>query len=197
MNQSVLTTMLTTKFPAAKEFLFFWLQRTINTVAYQQSLLHILPLACDRTIISQKGDLYISKRETKCSQIREQLVTKGNLLLTKVNEETGLLYISAIALKLSKSWGTSAIDIATQIAEHFSYLSNQELSNDPKKYFTLKVVPPGWLHLQLTDLGIATWLQSLAQRQGRQGDKETRRNLLTQNSKLSQLLLIPLPVAGA
>ncbi|MGA9382973.1 MAG: DALR anticodon-binding domain-containing protein [Phormidium sp.] len=166
MNQSLTTTM----FPAAKQFLLFWLQRTINTVAHQHTLIHLLPLSDDRVLTTQKDDLYTSNSETKCSQIREQLVTKGNLSLTKVKENTGVLYVSAIGLKLSQDWGTSAIDIATQIEEYFSFLSNQELSAHPKKYFTLKAVPPGWLHLQLTDLGIATWLQSLAEGQGGRGD---------------------------
>jgi hypothetical protein len=161
MNQSLLTT----KFPGAKRFLLFWLERTINTVPHQQNLIPGLLLAEEQNYISQKDDLDTSILEKKCSQIREQLVTKGNLSLTRVQKDTVVVYICAIAFKESQSWGTSPIDVATQIADQFSYLSSQELSDDPKKYFTLKVVPPGWLHLQLTDLGIATWLQSLAEGQ--------------------------------
>ncbi|MFB2898478.1 DALR anticodon-binding domain-containing protein [Aerosakkonemataceae cyanobacterium BLCC-F50] len=170
MNQSLLTT----KFPAAKRFLLFWLKRTINTVPHQPNLIPPLLLAEEQNNISQKDDLDTSILEKKCSQIREQLVTKGNLSLTRVQKDTVVVYICAIAFKESQSWGTSPIDVATQIADQFSYLSSQELSDDPKKYFTLKVVPPGWLHLQLTDLGIATWLQSLAEGQGGEEDKGTR-----------------------
>ncbi|XWK88548.1 MAG: DALR anticodon-binding domain-containing protein [Phormidium sp.] len=174
MNQSLLTT----KFPTAKRLLLFWLKRTINTVPHQQNLIHPLLLAEGQNDISQKDDLDTSILEKKCSQITEQLVTKGNLSLTRVQKDTVVVYICAIAFKESQSWGTSPIDVATQIADQFSYLSSQELSDDPKKYFTLKVVPPGWLHLQLTDLGIATWLQSLAEHLSRgtrgQGDKGTR-----------------------
>ncbi|MBE9229788.1 hypothetical protein IQ264_30760, partial [Phormidium sp. LEGE 05292] len=165
MNQSLLTTM----FPSVKGFLLLWLQRTISTVAQQQNLIPLLPFAEEQNNIRQKDDLYTSKLPKKCNQIPEKLVTNGNLSVNKVKEDTLVLYICAIALQVSQSWGTSPIDIATQIADRFSYLSSQELSDDPKKYFTLKVVPPGWLHLQLTDLGIATWLQSLAGGQGRWG----------------------------
>ncbi|MFB2936861.1 DALR anticodon-binding domain-containing protein [Aerosakkonemataceae cyanobacterium BLCC-F154] len=165
-----------TKFPAARTFLLFWLQRTITRVAYQQNLILPIPLAYEPSFITRKSDLHTSRLTKKCSQTRENLVTKGSLLLTKVKENTRTLYICPIAFQLSQSWETSPIDIATQIADRFSYLSSQELSANPKKYFALKVVPPGWLHLQLTDLGIVTWLQSLA---------EEQENLLTQNSSTS------------
>jgi len=172
MNQSLSTIM----FPAAKRFLLFWLQRILNTVAHQQNLIPSLLLSDEQNIITQKDDLDTSKSKAKYNQATEELVTKSNLSLTRVQEDTVVLYSCAIAFKVSQSWGTSPIDIATQIGDHFSYLSNQELSDDPKKYFTLKVIPPGWLHLQLTDLGIATWLQSLAEEMGRWGDGEMGEN---------------------
>ncbi|MFB2839623.1 DALR anticodon-binding domain-containing protein [Floridanema evergladense] len=160
MNQSLLTT----RFPTVKRFLLFWLQRTINTVAHQQSLIPILLWNEVQNHNNQKNDIYTSKSEKKCSQITEKIVTKGNLSLTRVQKDTLVVYNCPIAFQVSQTWRTSPIDIATQIADCFSYLSSQELSDDPKQYCTLKVIPPGWLHLQLTDLGIATWLQSLAGR---------------------------------
>ncbi|WP_218616835.1 DALR anticodon-binding domain-containing protein [[Phormidium ambiguum] IAM M-71] len=160
--------LLITEFPSVKVFIQFWLLDTLITVAHQPQIIPSLPLADSKCIITPKSDLYTLKLSTKCSQFSEKLVTKSILSITRANKNSAVLYICAIAFKLSPSWGKSAIDIANQIAEHFAHLSNQDLAVDPKKYFTLKVIPPGWLHLQPTDLGIATWLQSLAG-QGRWG----------------------------
>jgi len=169
---------LITEFPSVKLFILSWLLDTLNTVAHQPQIIHSLPLADSQRIITPKGDLPTLELQTKCSQIRDKLVTKSILSITKANKNSPVLYICAIAFKLSQSWNTSALDIANEIADRFSHLSSQTLSDDPKKYFTLQVIPPGWLHLQLTDLGIATWLQSLAGRwrdgeMGGQGDMGT------------------------
>ena len=64
-----------------------------------------------------------------------------------------ILYISGIALKLEKLWGQSPLEIATRLAPLIP------VSPD----FTVTVVPPGWIHLQFTDRGIANFLQSLGQ----------------------------------
>ena len=144
--------LLITEFASVKLFIRFWLLDILNTVAHQPQIIHSLPLADSQWIITPKDDLATLELQTKCSQIRDKLVTKSILSITRTNKNSALVYICAIAFKLSQSWGTSAIDIANQIAEHFSHLSSQDLAVDPQKYFTLKVIPPGWLHLQLTDL---------------------------------------------
>ena len=64
-----------------------------------------------------------------------------------------ILYISGIALKLEKIWRQSPIEIATGVAPL--------IPTSPD--FTVAVVPPGWIHLQLTDIGIANFLQGLVQ----------------------------------
>ncbi|HLO49710.1 MAG TPA: DALR anticodon-binding domain-containing protein [Kamptonema sp.] len=68
-------------------------------------------------------------------------------------------YISAIALKLAKGQ-QSAMDIAAQIAGHCSE-NDENRSFLSREDFTIKVVPPGMILFELTDVGVAFWLQSL------------------------------------
>jgi DALR anticodon binding domain len=76
-----------------------------------------------------------------------------------------VVYVSAIAHKLATVWKTPVIEIATLIAADLccSDESNHSSTNAALQNFTVKVVPPGWIYLQLSDPGTATWLQRLAQ----------------------------------
>ena len=82
-----------------------------------------------------------------------------------------ILYISGIALKLEKIWRQSPLEIATSLA------SLIPLSPD----FSVTVVPPGWIHLQLTDTGIANFLQGLAQNAYGQWGEASGAKFLPQN----------------
>lgn len=62
------------------------------------------------------------------------------------------LYVSAIALQLSQARNMPALEIATGLAKLV-----QEGQD-----FTVRVVPPGWIHLELTEPKLAAWLQRLA-----------------------------------
>lgn len=64
-------------------------------------------------------------------------------------------YVSAIALQLSAAQ-IPAIDLATQIAD---WLKHNMFAADEQ--FTLHVMPPGLLRVELTDCAIATRLQQL------------------------------------
>ncbi|NER36185.1 MAG: hypothetical protein F6J93_19740 [Oscillatoria sp. SIO1A7] len=82
-----------------------------------------------------------------------------------------ILYISGIALKLEKLWRQSPLEIATSLAPLIP------VSPD----FTLTVVPPGWIHLQFTDTGIANFLQYLAQNAYGQWGEASGAKFLPQN----------------
>ena len=85
--------------------------------------------------------------------------------LRAVKDARQVVYVSAIALKLANAWKTPAIDIATVIAANLFCAdeSNDSSTNAALENFTVKVVPPGWIYLQFSDLGTAAWLQHLAQ----------------------------------
>jgi arginyl-tRNA synthetase len=73
--------------------------------------------------------------------------------LFKGRDNKRILYISGIALRLSKSQNFSSMEIASQLAAC--------LSANYGDAFRVQIVPPGWIHLELTHLTVATWLQSL------------------------------------
>lgn len=85
--------------------------------------------------------------------------------LRAVKSGKQVVYVSAIALKLAHAWNAPVIDIATQIAANLfcSEQSNDSATNRALQNFTVEVVTPGWIHLQLSDLGTAAWLERLAQ----------------------------------
>ncbi len=63
-----------------------------------------------------------------------------------------ILYISGVAMGISKSQNSPAMEIAQAIAVH--------LSQNSDSLFRVKVVPPGWIHLELVDSTLAAWLHS-------------------------------------
>ncbi len=76
-----------------------------------------------------------------------------------------VVYVSAIALKLANAWNKPVTDIATVIGANLlcGNESKDRATNAALQNFTVKVVAPGWIYLQLNDLGTAAWLQRLAQ----------------------------------
>ena len=77
--------------------------------------------------------------------------TKISLYRGKHNKK--ILYISGVALQFSKSHNLMSMEIAMDVVSH--------LSTNSEDVFSVQVVPPGWIHLELTDLFMAAWLQSL------------------------------------
>ncbi|MBD2069100.1 hypothetical protein H6F93_16525 [Leptolyngbya sp. FACHB-671] len=123
--------------------------------------------------------------------------------LNRINRGTSEIeYVSAIALKLSRLPGESVdvvqtIDAQTIVAQTISaYLTNsikavgdkaivhQPLSDALWRNFTVKVVPSGWIHLQLSDLGLASWLQILTERSIRLGDRLRQKNVHENDNQL-------------
>ena len=91
-------------------------------------------------------------------------IDNDKIPLYKSRDINRILYISGVALHLSKSQNRKGIDIACAIASHFSSNYGDE--------FIIEIVPPGYIHFVLTDPILAAWLQHLVQGTGRGGDKE-------------------------
>lgn len=82
-------------------------------------------------------------------------------------------YVSAIALRLSRLPGELSVDVAQTISAHLANsikavgdkaIAHQPLADALWRNFTVKAVPSGWIHLQLSDVGLASWLQILTER---------------------------------
>ena len=81
--------------------------------------------------------------------------TMAEIPLNRGKDSARVLYVSAIALKLAKTWQQTPQAIATQLVETL------ELRCYPN--FAVKVARTGIIELELTDAGLAVWLQRLAQ----------------------------------
>lgn len=64
-----------------------------------------------------------------------------------------ILYISGMAMGISKSQNLPAMEIAQAMAGH--------LSDNSDGLFSVKVIPPGWIYIELVDSTLAAWLQNL------------------------------------
>ncbi len=85
--------------------------------------------------------------------------------LYKGRDNNKVLYISGVALRLSKSQNRKAMELASAIAFDLSRVGGD--------VFSIQIVPPGWIHFELTHSTLAPWLQSLAVGSlGEQGNTE-------------------------
>lgn len=98
---------------------------------------------------------------------------KFHIRLKRARHEAQVLYVCAIALQLSKTLNLPPWEIAQALAELLRQTDGQD--------FTVQVVPPGWIYLELTQSYLADLLQYLVQtpfrlccptRLGEIGDKE-------------------------
>ncbi|MEG4803173.1 DALR anticodon-binding domain-containing protein [Microcoleus sp. ARI1-B5] len=81
--------------------------------------------------------------------------TMSEIPLNRAKNRERVVYVSAIALKLAKTWQQTPQDLAAQLAETLQPLCWPN--------FAVKVAPAGIIELELTDAGLAFWLQRLAQ----------------------------------
>lgn len=81
-----------------------------------------------------------------------------HISLYRAQDHRSVLYISAIALQLSAAENTPALEIATALTTLIRSFSQE---------FTVQVVPPGLIHLEIAQPYVAAWLQYLTQ--GEQG----------------------------
>ncbi|MFH7024655.1 MAG: DALR anticodon-binding domain-containing protein [Heteroscytonema crispum UTEX LB 1556] len=86
-----------------------------------------------------------------------------NIPLSKGRDDNRVLYISGIALQLSKSHNREAMEIAGGITSHFLVADGDVLG--------VQVVPPGWIYLELTHPFLAAWLQNLVEGGGEEGER--------------------------
>jgi len=81
-------------------------------------------------------------------------IKEENIPLYKGRDINRILYISGVALRLSKYENISAMEIASEIVSHFLATCSKD--------FQVQIVSPGWIHLELTHPFLAAWLQNLA-----------------------------------
>ena len=75
--------------------------------------------------------------------------------LNQAKDSLGVVYISAIALKLAKIWQQPPQTIIAQLVENLQALGSGD--------FVIEVAPSGMIQFELTDVALAVWLQRLAQ----------------------------------
>jgi arginyl-tRNA synthetase len=80
---------------------------------------------------------------------------RHDIPLNRAKNNTRVLYVSAIALKLAKNWQQTPQAIATQLVEILKPLCSGD--------FVVEVAPSGIVQFELTDVALAVWLQRLAQ----------------------------------
>ena len=85
----------------------------------------------------------------------ESALKLNEIPLNRSQDSLGVVYISAIGLKLAKMWQQTPQAIATQLAETLQPMCNGD--------FTIAVAPSGIIQFELTDTALAFWLQGLAQ----------------------------------
>ncbi|MGL4503309.1 MAG: DALR anticodon-binding domain-containing protein [Planktothrix sp.] len=73
-----------------------------------------------------------------------------------IKNQTGVIYGSAIALKLAPRLHQSPLDLATSIGLKFPTLHLGKLTE-----VTIQVLPSGLLQFEFTDVGIAAWLEQI------------------------------------
>ncbi|AFZ58222.1 anticodon-binding protein [Anabaena cylindrica FACHB-243] len=78
---------------------------------------------------------------------------KGKFPLYQGGDSEKFLYISSVAIKFSLSDNLKAMLIAQQLASY--------LSANCSKIFSVKIIPPGLIHIELTYPTLAAWLHSL------------------------------------
>jgi arginyl-tRNA synthetase len=92
---------------------------------------------------------------TYTSYIKIKIAPEYEISLYRSRDESKVLYISSVALKLAKACGIDASAVAHQIVSHFPDNSGEN--------FRVEVAPDGWIHIQVTHSAIAASLQSLVE----------------------------------
>jgi arginyl-tRNA synthetase len=91
--------------------------------------------------------IYTVDKEIAC-------IKDGKFPLHKGRDDRKILYISGVALWLSKSQNQKPMEVANAIAS--------DLLATCGDVFSVQIVPPGLIYLELTHFALAAWLQSLA-----------------------------------
>ncbi len=113
-----------------------------NNWQFQQLTVKSLLLSCLQSAIDR-------------TNLPESTLKPDEIPLNRSKDSLGVVYISAIALKLAKMWQQTPQAISTQLAETLQPLCNGD--------FAIAVAPSGVIQFELTDRALALWLQRLAQ----------------------------------
>ena len=138
----------------------FLLSRFQSAIAQQETLGKIPLNLIGGTILKNRQDAREARDEFSCGTgkmpVPKQVIENGAIFpLNRSKDSARVLYVSAIALKLAKTWQQTPQTIAAQFAETLKPLCYPD--------FAVKVAPAGIIELELTDAGLAVWLQRLAQ----------------------------------
>lgn len=138
-------------YPALQPLLVNRLQKSINfTELVPSETTQICP---QKTTANAKGE---NPSVVKLNDFLE-------IPLRQINARTQIEYVSALAFKLSQGQSFSSQGLAEQIQANL-HAQTQAVTIDtpPERIwqnFIVTVVEPGWIHLRLTDTGLAEWLQ--------------------------------------
>ncbi|MBW4623757.1 MAG: hypothetical protein KME17_30900 [Cyanosarcina radialis HA8281-LM2] len=91
------------------------------------------------------------------SNCSDRILALPEIPLNRVRDDTQVVYRSAIALKLSSLCQLPALDLAHKIADNLPTSPRSTLD------FTVRVTLPSWIDFQISDRGLANWLQHLIQ----------------------------------
>ena len=123
----------------------------IKPLLQQQLSIAITLTGCKACALSGVG---IAPADTPGSS----LVLPEMIPLYRLPDDTVVLYRSAIALKLAPLWQLPVLDIAHQLVASFLTI-NQDTTGQICLDFSIEVLSSGWIEFQLSDWGLATWLQ--------------------------------------
>jgi hypothetical protein len=128
---------------------------SVTYLAIKQLLLSRLQVALGLYV---SDDLVLKKQQER------------HIPLHRAKNDNRVLYVSGIALQLSGTMNIPPLEIATALSSKIvvdvaNLACGAELSPGAavSQDFTVQVVPPGWIHLELTDPAIAAWLQCLSE----------------------------------
>jgi hypothetical protein len=123
----------------------------IKPLLQQQLLIAITLTRCNACSLSGMG---IAPADTPGStKLLPEMIP-----LYRLPDDTVVLYRSAIALKLAPLWQLPVLDIAHQLVASFLTI-NQDTTGQICLDFSVEVLSSGWIEFQLSDWGLATWLQ--------------------------------------
>ncbi|MBU7581426.1 MAG: glutamate acetyltransferase [Nostoc sp. TH1S01] len=89
---------------------------------------------------------------TRIEKLQSIELKKSHLYKDRNNSK--ILYISGVAQQLAKSHNCTAMDVANTLGYRLLATSGD--------VFRVKIVPPGWIYLELTPPSVASWLNNLA-----------------------------------
>jgi hypothetical protein len=135
-------------------------------------------------------DLYQQSKNLSLKKEKlTKLIANTTILCDSAKQQpTAMVYRCAVALPLANKFKLPSLQIAEELAQLLAIpqclasgeTASYESSTVPYLEFTVRVFPPGWLDLELSDRSLAIWLQVLVEKiqrggEGRGGEGETGR----------------------